>query len=45
MPVEGSDKLWWLEIRFNADDVDILDGSVHDMKKNAQTLVVARKEY
>jgi hypothetical protein len=27
-----------------ADDVDILDGSVHNMKKNAEALVVARKD-
>jgi hypothetical protein len=27
-----------------ADDVDILGGSVHNMKKNAETLVVANKD-
>jgi hypothetical protein len=27
-----------------ADDVDILGGSVHNMKKNAETLVVASKD-
>jgi len=50
MPVEGSGKPVWLEIKWshqllvNADDISILGGSIHTIKKNAEALVVASKE-
>ena len=47
---EVSGKPGWLEIKSTyhvlvyADDVNILGGSVHTIKKNSEALVIARKE-
>ena len=47
---EGSDKPGWLEIKWYtsvlvyAADVNVLGGSVHTVKENAEALVVANKE-
>ena len=45
---EGSGKPGWLEIKWytpaSGNDVNILGGSVHTVKENAEALVVATKE-
>ena len=50
MPLEGSGKLGWFEIKWYssdlvyADDVNILGGNVRAIKNNTKSIIVVNKE-